>query len=118
MDFAKTINALKNNNDLCEMLVENKKSIYHLKSTDAGSYPILVMNQISDIPVITADNVETLHKITVRIHIITDDGATTKIYKKLNNIMCKIGYNRKQTTELYEDDLYIKVCDYTIVTEI
>ena len=118
MDFNTTIQALKNNNELCNLLAEGKKSIYHLKSKDAGTYPILILSIISDVPESVSDNKETLHRITLRIHIVTDNGAYTNIYRKLNNIMNELGYNRRQTTELIDDDLYIKVCDYTIVTDV
>ena len=118
MDFNTTIQALKNNNELCNLLAEGKKSIYHLKSKDAGTYPILILSIISDVPESVSDNKEILHRITLRIHIVTENGAYTNIYRKLNNIMNELGYNRRQTTELIDDDLYIKVCDYTIVTDV
>ena len=118
MDLKTTMQALKNDNDLCDLLAEGNKSIYHLKSKDAGSYPILIVSIISDVPINVSDDTEILHKITLRIHIITDDGVYTNIYKKINNVLVNIGYNRKQTVELYEDDLYIKVCDYSIISEV
>ena len=118
MDFATTIKALKSNNELCDLLAEGKKSIYHIKSPNAGTYPILILTMISDVPEITSDNEEIIHKLTLRIHIVTENGAYTNIYRKLNNIMNGLGYNRRQTTELTDDDLFIKVCDYTIVTEV
>lgn len=118
MDLKTTIQALKNNVELCEMLAEGQKSIYHLKSQDAGTYPILIVTFISDVPEAVADDNELLNRITCRIHIITDNGAYNNIYKQVNNIMNELGYNRKLTTEIFEDDLYIKACDYTIINEI
>lgn len=116
--FAVVMNALKENNELCSLLAEGSKSIYHLQSPDAGSYPILVVSNISDIPEIQSDNFETLHKVTIRIHIITEDGATTDIYNKVNEIMTQeIGFNRIQMIEFMEDNLFIKMVDYNLILD-
>ena len=116
--FAVVMQNLKDNTELCEMLAEGSKSIYHLQSPDAGTYPILVVSNISDIPEIQSDNFETLHKVTIRIHIITEDGATTDIYNKVNEIMTQeIGFNRIQMIEFMEDNLFIKMVDYNLILD-
>ncbi len=117
--LAVTMQALKENTELCEMLAEGNKSIYHIQSPDSGSYPILVVSIPSDVPEIQSDNYETLHRVSIRIHIITEDGATTDIYNKINDIMTKeIGYNRKQMIEFIEDGLFIKMVDYSLILDI
>ena len=117
--LAVTMQALKENTELCEMLAEGNKSIYHIQSPDSGSYPILVVSIPSDVPEIQSDNYETLHRVSIRIHIITEDGATTDIYNKINYIMNKkIGYNRKQMIEFIEDGLFIKMVDYSLILDI
>ena len=116
--FAVVMNALKENSELCSLLAEGNKSIYHLQSPDAGSYPILVVSIPSDVPEIQSDNYETLHKTTIRIHIITEDGATTDIYNKINEIMTQeIGFNRIQMIEFMEDNLFIKMVDYNLILD-
>ena len=116
--FAVVMQNLKDNTELCDLLAEGNKSIYHLLSPDAGSYPILVVSNISDIPEIQSDNFETLHKVTIRIHIITEDGATTDIYNKVNEIMTQeIGFNRIQMIEFMEDNLFIKMVDYNLILD-
>ena len=116
--FAVVMQTLKENTELCDMLAEGNKSIYHLQSPDAGSYPILVVSNISDVPEIQSDNFETLHKVTIRIHIITEDGATTDIYNKVNEIMTQeIGFNRIQMVEFMEDNLFIKMVDYNLILD-
>lgn len=113
-----TIQALKANNDLCDLLADGSNSIYHLRSPNAGSYPILIVSNISDVPEVQSDNSETLHKITIRIHIITEDGATTSIYKLIDKQMKELMYDRKFMHEFWEDELFIKVVDYTILLDI
>ena len=117
--FAVVMQNLKDNTELCEMLAEGSKSIYHLQSPDAGSYPILVVSIPSDVPEIQSDNYETLHKTTIRIHIITEDGATTDIYNKINDIMTQeIGFNRIQMIEFIEDNLFVKMVDYSQILDV
>ena len=65
-------------------------------------------------PALHADNQEIQSRITVRIHIVTRDGSHHAIYKVLNSVMKKLGFMRVQATELYEDNLKIKVTDYRI----
>ena len=49
--------------------------IYHGRSPDAGSYPILVYSIISDVPALSADGIELERRVTVRLHILTKDGV-------------------------------------------
>lgn len=116
--FAVVMQNLKENSELCEMLAEGSKSIYHLQSPDAGSYPILVVSIPSDVPEVESDNTETLHKVTIRIHILTDDGAFTNIYNKINEIMVGLRFNRKYAIEFVEDGLFIKYVDYTQILDV
>jgi hypothetical protein len=117
IDFATVMQALKNDTELCEMLAEGSKSIYHLQSPDAGSYPILVVSIPSDVPECESDDSETLHRVTIRIHILTENGAFTNIYNKVNEIMTGLRFNRKYAIEFVEDGLFIKYVDYTQILE-
>lgn len=90
----------------------NGRSIYHIHSPDAGSYPILIYSVISDVPALTADGVEHERRATVRIHICTKDAAFDTIYKAVNAAMLGAGFMRYQTNEIYADGLFVLVCDY------
>ena len=46
----KVYSALSGNDDLTSLLA--KGGIYHLRSPDAGSYPILVYSMVSDVPTV------------------------------------------------------------------
>ena len=116
--LAVTMQALKENTELCGMLAEGSKSIYHLQSPDAGSYPILVVSIPSDVPECESDNTETLHRVTIRIHILTENGAFTNIYNKVNEIMTSLRFNRKYSIEFTEDGLFIKYVDYTQILDV
>ncbi len=88
------------------------RCIYHGRSPDAGSYPILVYNIISDVPVLMADGEELERRVTVRIHILTKDGCYERIEKEVVHIMRSIHYLRAQSIELIEHDCFIKVIDF------
>lgn len=118
IDFATVMQALKNDTELCEMLAEGSKSIYHLQSPDAGSYPILVVSIPSDVPECESDDSETLHRVTIRIHILTENGAFTDIYNKVNEIMTGLRFNRKYAIEFVEDNLFIKYVDYSQILDV
>lgn len=106
--------ALTEDSVLCSHLCDGVKSIFHQVSPKAARYPIIVYSVISDVPALFADNREIQSRVTVRIHIITKDGNYTPIYKALQSVMANLGYVRLQTTELYENDLKIKIVDYKI----
>ena len=90
------------------------RSIYHVRSPDAGSYPILIYSIISDVPALTADNTEEERRVTARIHICTKDAAYEPIFRAVNAAMLGIGAMRYSTNEIFADGEYIMVCDYTL----
>jgi hypothetical protein len=90
------------------------RCIYHVRSPDAGSYPILIYSIISDVPALTADNTEEERRVTVRIHICTRDAAYEPIFSKVNAAMLGIGAMRYSTNEIFVDGEFIMVCDYTL----
>ena len=110
--------ALMASKELAPLLVKDKKGrcIYPGQSPNAGTYPILVYNVISDVPALVADGEEMERKVTVRIHILTKDGAYSKIYSVLQKVMFNLGFMRSQTVEITENDLFILCVDYKIGT--
>ena len=106
--------ALKSSAELTEQLANGAKSIYHLHSPDAGTYPILQYKTISDVPALYADDEEKEKYVTIQIHIMTKDGRYANIYVAVQKIMNALGFVRIHTTELYDKGLKIKVVDYKI----
>ena len=112
----KVYSALNGSATLRNMLVKDRRGqcIYHGVSPDAGSYPIIVYSLLSDVPAVVADATEIERRVTVRIHIITKDGAYERIYREVLNIMLGIGFMRKTTAEIAEKNEFIKITDFTI----
>ena len=106
--------ALKSSDELTAQLADGAKSIYHLHSPDAGTYPILQYSTISDVPALYADDEEKEKHVTIRIHIMTKDGRYANVYVAVQKIMIALGFVRIFTDELYSKGLKIKVVDYKI----
>ena len=114
----KVYQALTSSRELTSLLVKDRRCrcIYPGVSPNAGSYPILVYNIISDVPALVADGEEVERRVTVRIHIMTKDGNYGRIYSALQKVMLGIGFMRSQTVEITEKDLFILCVDYKIGT--
>lgn len=114
----KVYKALVSSRELTSQLVKDRRCrcIYPGISPNAGSYPILVYNVISDVPALTADGEELERRVTVRIQILTRDGHYGQIYKALQHVMLGLGFMRSQTMEIAEKDVFVLCVDYKIGT--
>ena len=110
--------ALMSSPELKTLLVKDMKGrcIYPGVSPNAGSYPILVYNVISDVPALVTDGEEMERRVTVRIHILTKDGYYSPIYAALQKVMIGLGFMRSQTMDMVENGLFILCVDYKIGT--
>ena len=109
--------ALSHSRELIQLLAHGKKSIYHGRSPDAGTYPILVYSVISDVPALSADGLELERRVTVRIHILTKDGRFREIHRAVQNALLPLGFVRAQTQELTEKDIFVEITDYRTAME-
>ena len=119
MNIKETVyQALMSSPELNALLVKDKQGrcIYPGISPNAGSYPILVYNIISDVPALVADGEEMERRITVRIHILTKDGRYGDIYSAVQQVMLGLGFMRSQTMDIVENGLFILCVDYKIGT--
>ena len=103
--------------DLTQLLAHGKKSIYHGRSPNAGTYPIIVYSVISDVPALSADGTELERRITVRIHILTKDGRSREIHKAVKSVLLPLGFVRAQTQEIVEKDIFVEITDYRTAVE-
>lgn len=117
MDVLKDVYSALKTKSISSLLAKGASSIYHGWSEDAGTYPVIIFGIVSDVPALSCDNDEVAHAVTVRIHIVTKDGAYQAIYQAVQAAMKKRGYRRKMTNELNDEDLKILVVDYVITTE-
>ena len=103
--------------ELTQLLAHGRKGIYHGRSPDAGTYPILVYSVISDVPALSADGTELERRITVRIHILTKDGRFGEIHHAVQNALLPLGFVRAQTQEIVEKDIFVEITDYRTAME-
>ena len=103
--------------ELTQLLAHGKKSIYHGRSPNAGTYPIIVYTVISDVPALSVDGMELERRVTVRIHILTKDGRFREIHKAVQKALLPIGFVRAQTQEFVEKDIFVEIIDYKIAVE-
>lgn len=117
MDVLKDVYSALTTKSISSLLASGKDSIYHGWSEDAGTYPVIIFGIVSDVPALSCDNDEVAHEVTVRIHIVTKNGAYQPIYQAVQAEMKRRGYRRKMTNEINDEDLKILVVDYVITTE-
>ena len=112
----KVYKALVSSRELTSLLVKDRRyrCIYPGISPNAGSYPIIVYNVISDVPALTADGEELERRVTVRIQILTKDGRYDHIYDVVNKIMKGLGFMRCQSIDIAEKDVFVLCVDYRI----
>jgi len=108
--------AMVENADFLAMLPKGAASVFHLQapSDKRERYPIVVYSVLSDVPVISGDDVEITHAVTMRVHIVTNDGQYSDLYRAVNGIMTGQGFRRIQTTPYVEDGKKILIADYRI----
>ena len=118
MSIAKMVyQSLVRSRELAQLLAHGKKSIYHGRSPNAGTYPVLVYSVISDVPALSADGTELERRVTVRIHILTKDGRFGEIHHAVQNALLPLGFARAQTQEIVEKDIFVEITDYRTAVE-
>ena len=94
------------------------KGIFHDFNPNANKLPFIEYSVLSDVPAIHGDDKEIQSRVTVRLHIVTKDGAYNEIYKKLNKTMTDLGFMRVQAAEITDNGLKIKAIDYRIGVDV
>ena len=110
--------SFKENTTLMGLLANADKSIFHYVAPEVfPDLPILVYSAISDEPILHGDNIEKLHNVTIRIHIVYGEHDYSQIYSEVKNIMQELGFTRVNTTP-YEshDGVKMLITDFEIIT--
>ena len=106
---------------LIAILPDGSKSIYHLQApaVDPVRYPIIVYSPISDVPALSADNVEFAHRVTIRIHVIALSSGSTADYenfieccKRVKTIMTNLNFFRVQSNFFVNDGKKMMIFDF------
>ena len=107
---------------LTAILPNGAKSIYHLQAPSVKSvrYPILVYSPISDVPQLSADDVEFAHRVTIRIHVITSTVSSNADYenfieccKSVKQIMTDLNFSRVQSNYFVDNGKKMMILDFT-----
>lgn len=112
------VRSLREHKGLQGLLADGSSGIYHQSSPDGCRYPNIIYSVISDVPALHGDNQELQSRVTVRIHIVTKDGAYENIFLAVQSVMLQLGFMRVQTVDVFEDGLKVKVVDYRIGVEL
>ena len=104
---------------LIELLANGAKSIFHFVAPATLKYTAIVYSPISDVPVLSGDNRELAHRVTIRIHVITARECTKAELEtfretcgRVKKVMTGLGFSRVQTTPYVEDGQSILIFDF------
>ena len=111
--LVRLISSLRNKKELTNRLADGARGIYHQASPQGCRYPNIVYSVISNTPALHGDDEELQSALTVRIHIVTRDGAYEGILYCIHSIMKQLGFMRVRTTEAYIENLKVLIIDYT-----
>lgn len=82
---------------------------------NAGKYPALVYDEISNVPAISANNAEALSRATIQITVLTDGSSTSAIAERVNAIMLNQGFSRQFAGDITSGNIKMKVMRYVIL---
>ena len=88
--------------------------IYYGQSPDAGTYPLIVYQEISNVPALSADNLEQISRITITVDVLTQKTSTYPLSKKIDEVMLDLGFIRSFSSCFVQDDLNIQTVRYVI----
>ena len=110
--------ALKNNEILMDLLAKADESIFHLQAPEVfPDLPLLVYSPIDDTPILHGDNLEKLHSVTMRIHIVHGEYDYSQIYSEVKKIMQALDFTRVNTTPYKSHDgVQMLITDFEIIT--
>lgn len=108
---------LINNQTLIGLLANADKSIFHYTAPEVfPDLPFVVYSPILDVPLSQGDNLEYLHKVIMRIHIVHGKYDYSQIYYEVKNLMQELGFTRDNTTPYKSHDgVEMIITDYEII---
>ena len=112
---ARVAAALTGKSELVSLLAKGKESIYHNKSKDAGSYPVVVYTVTGDSPHRHSDNKCDAHFAVARVWIETSNGACSRLAELVYDAMTEAGFMWQQDDDGHDDDgnYFYRAMDFT-----
>lgn len=80
----------------------------------SGEYPLIVYQEISNVPETHADNQELTRRVIFQISIGTDDDNSADIEKSVEKLMYELGFMRVDTQDIF-NDVYWRVIRFVIL---
>ena len=118
MNIEITVNdALCADEVLTNLLPEGKNGIFEGYAPNKGTYPIVVFSNISDVPVMAADDREMARQVTIQISIITEFGDYKEMEDRIKVIMEDLGFARLSSITMREQDARMRIIRYVIGLE-
>ena len=113
----KIYSALTTDENILELLPNRESSIFHFKAPSVyPALPIIVYSPISDVPTLHGDNSETLHRVTIRLHIVTGENDYTELYAQVKRVMRNLDFTRIQSTSFIDEDgTFMLITDWKII---
>ena len=113
----KIYSALTTDENILELLPNREDSIFNFKAPSVyPDLPIIVYSPISDVPALHGDNLETLHRVTIRLHIVTGENDYTELYAQVKRVMRNLDFTRIQSTPFIDEDgKFMMITDWKII---
>ena len=89
-----------------------KGGIYADYSPDSGTYPVVVYSEISNVPHFHADNQEQMSRIIMQVSVMVDNGSTSTIAARIDELMTGGGFTRQSSADLVDGIIKIKSMRY------
>lgn len=90
------------------------------KSPDAGTYPVVVVQEVDDVPQEFADNAEIWRRLRYQVSVLTADGEAGAIEALIRADMAALGFQRSTFTEIMDgpesNQHHVRVLQFTIAT--
>lgn len=110
--------ALKNSTRLTSLLAGGANGIYNGQSPDAGTYPVVVFRLLSASPALHGDGNLLAYRATIRVTVITGNGANAEIRQAVYDAMVDCGFCWLATNKTYDNGECYLTIDFSYVREI
>ena len=106
--------ALMNSETLTSMLANGADSVYHDNAPEDGEYPIVQYTDVTEVPVLHADNNVVAFQKIIRVTIINNTPVNRSVLKeKVINAMVSAGFSWQSANTVKSDREYYTAIDFS-----